>query len=103
MKIKKGDTVRILQGRDRGKEGVVLSARPSQERVIVEGMNTIKRHRKPRRKGEQGQIVEVSAPMAISNVALLCPKCSHATRVGYTLNEAGKKERQCKKCKAVIS
>lgn len=103
MKIKKGDTIRVLAGKDRNKDGTVVLVRPSKQSLIVEGINVTKKHRKPKRKGEKGQIVEVSAPLHISNVSLLCPKCSKATRVSYVVNDSGKKERSCKKCNAIIS
>ncbi|QQS61569.1 MAG: 50S ribosomal protein L24 [Candidatus Moraniibacteriota bacterium] len=103
MKIKKGDKIRVLTGKERNKDGVVVSVQPTKGRLIVEGINLTKRHRKPQRKGEKGQIVEVNAPINVSNVALLCPKCAKATRVGYVVNDSAKKERKCKKCNAIIS
>jgi len=103
MKVRKGDTVEVLQGRDRSKKGTILEAFPKEERIVVEGVNTYKRHRKPKRKGEKGQIVEVNASIPVSNVLLVCPKCSKKTRVGYVIDGSGKKDRQCKQCKAVIS
>ena len=84
-------------------KGAILQVFPKDDRVVVEGVNSYKRHKKPKRRGEKGQIVEVNAPIFASNVALVCPKCSKKTRVGYTIDDSGKKERQCKQCKAVIS
>jgi large subunit ribosomal protein L24 len=97
MKIKKNDTVLIISGKDRGKRGRVLDVFPKEEKVIVEGINIRKKHIKPKRSGEKGQIVELPAALPISNVKLICPKCGKATRVGYKIVEK-KKYRICKKC-----
>ena len=97
MKIRKGDTVLIISGKDKGREGKVLKVFPKANQIVVEGMNLKKKHRKPRKTGEKGQVVEVSQPMDVSNVKLICPKCKKATRVGYKIVE-GKKYRICKKC-----
>lgn len=97
MKLKKGDTVLIISGKDRGKKGKVLEALPKEERIVVEGANLRKKHVRPRRMGEKGQIIELPAPIHISNLKLICPKCGKATRVGYKILE-GKKIRICKKC-----
>lgn len=101
MRIKKGDTVQILTGKDKGKTGKVLSVFPSRERVVVEGLNILKKHRKPRKQGEKGQIVEMASPMQISNVSLVCPNCNKTTRVGYG-TEGDTKRRMCKKCRTSI-
>jgi len=98
MKIKKGDKVKVMRGKDAGKTGNVLKVLPSLERVVVDGANAVKRRRKPKRRGEKGQIVEVYAPMDSSNVMLVCSKCSKTARIGYEVNDAGKKVRKCKKC-----
>ena len=97
MKIKKGDRVVVLQGKDRGKEGVVMRALPSKGKVIVEGVNIAKKHQKPTRATMQGGIIDKDMPLDVSNVALLCPK-DGATRVGYKLTEGGDKARICRKC-----
>jgi len=97
MKIKKGDTVLIISGKDKGKKAKVLEAFPRQNKIVVEGVNIAKRHRRPRREKEKGQIVEVAAPIDASNVKLVCPKCSQPSRIGYRLTEKGK-YRICKKC-----
>lgn len=97
MKIKKGDTILIISGKDKGKKAKVLEAFPRQNKIVVEGANIVKRHRRPRREKEKGQIVEVAAPIDASNVKLICPKCSQPTRLGYRLTEKGK-YRICKKC-----
>jgi large subunit ribosomal protein L24 len=96
MKIKKGDNVILISGKDKGKEGKVTRALPQEERVIVEGVNITKRHRKPRARGEAGQIVEFSAPVHVSNVMLKDPKEGTPTR--FTLvRENGKAKRISKK------
>lgn len=106
MKIKKGDKVKILAGKDKGKTGKVLQVFPTRERASVEGLNLLIKHMRPRRQGEKGQRIEFPAPMDISNMALICPKCGKAVRVGYkvTKDDKGKtkKYRECKKCKQTI-
>lgn len=97
MKIKKGDTVLIISGKDRGKHGKVLSVFPEQGRIVVEGVSIRKKHTKPRKHGEKGQVVEVLAAFSASNAKLICPKCGKAARVGYRIVE-DKKHRICKKC-----
>ncbi len=97
MKILKNDTVFVVRGKDRGKSGKVMEVFPRKHLVVVEGANMRKRHRKPRRTGEKGQILEIPAPLHVSNVKLLCPKCGQSTRVGYNI-EAERKVRICKKC-----
>jgi large subunit ribosomal protein L24 len=97
MKIKKGDRVVVLQGKDRGKEGVVMRSLPSKGKVIVEGVNIAKKHQKPTRATMQGGIIDKDMPLDVSNVALVCPK-DGATRVGYKLGENGSKTRICRKC-----
>ncbi len=101
MKIKKGDNVKILTGKDRGKTGKVLKVLPKAGKATVEGMNLMKRHTKPRRQGEKGQRVSIPASVDISNLMLVCPKCSKAARVGYKIN-SGNKFRVCKKCNSEI-
>jgi large subunit ribosomal protein L24 len=92
MKIKKGDRVKVIAGRSKGKEGDVLRVLPSESRVVVSGVNMIKRHTKPNR-NEQGGIVEREAAIHVSNVALLDPKTSKPTRVGFKFLEDGRKVR----------
>lgn len=98
MNIKKGDQVRAIAGRDRGKNGKVLSVFVNEKRVIVEGLHIVKKHIRPRREGEKGQRVEVAGKANISNVMLVCPKCAKATRVGF-IKTGKQKMRVCKKCK----
>ena len=100
MKIRKGDTVLIISGKDRKKTGKVSQVFPKDNRITVEGVNIIKKHVRPKRTGEKGQRVEVSHPLDVSNVKLICPKCKKPTRVGYKLisRRREKKSRMCKKC-----
>ena len=101
MKIKKGDNVLVAAGKDKGRTGKVMRVLPRELKILVEGINLKKKHAKPKRQGEKGQVVEIPAPMDASNVKLICPKCGKATRVGYKI-EGGNKQRVCKKCKQEI-
>ncbi len=101
MKIKKNDQVKIVIGKDSGKTGKVLRVFPKENRLTVEGLNLVKKHMRPRREGEQGQRVEISGKLNISNVMLVCPKCGKPTRVGFKV-AGDKKLRVCKKCKAEL-
>ncbi len=98
MKIKKGDTVKILSGKDRGKRGTVIRVLPAEGRIVVEGANVKKRHRRSRRQDKKGDVVLMPAPLSASAVQVLCPACGKPTRVGYQLDDDGKKSRICKKC-----
>jgi len=109
MKIKKGDKVKILAGKDKGKIGKVLQIFESNNRASIEGLNLLIKHMRPRKKGEKGQRIEFPAPMDLSNVILVCSACDKPTRVGYKYMEVVKNEikqkkkvRVCKKCKQVI-
>lgn len=102
LRVKKEDTVLVIAGKEKGKKGRVLAVLPSKEGIIIEKINIIKRHMKPNRKYTQGGIIEKEAPIHISNVMLLCPKCNKPTRIGNRLLESGKKVRVCKKCQEVI-
>ncbi len=100
--IKKNDTVMFIAGDEKGKSGRVLSVLTSKDKVLVERLNMIKRHMKPSKKYSQGGIIEKEAPVQISKVMLICPKCSKPTRIGNTILENGKKIRSCKKCGEVV-
>lgn len=97
MKIRKNDQVLIISGKDRGRKGKVIEALPKQGKVVVEGLNIRKKHIRPKKSGEKGQIVELPAPLDGSDVKIICPKCGKAVRVRYKI-EGGKKYRVCKKC-----
>ena len=102
MKIRKNDTVLVIVGKDRGKTGKVRFAYPKDERILVEGINFIKRHTRARGQVRQAGIIEREAPIHVSNVMLLCNKCNHPTRVGFRFLEGGKKVRICRSCSEVI-
>ena len=97
MKIKKGDKVQVLSGKDRGKEGVVMFAYPEKNTVIVEGVNLVKKHQRPQGEGKPGGIIDKDMPMHVSNVAALSPKDGKPTRIGYKILEDGTKVRICKR------
>jgi large subunit ribosomal protein L24 len=97
MKIKKGDTVSIISGKDKGKKGKVVRVFPKESRILVEGVNLRKKHRRAKKMGEKGQVITIASPIHVSNVMLVCPKCSKLTRIGATRIE-GKTYRMCKKC-----
>ncbi len=100
-KIKKGDKVVVLTGRDKGKEGEVIEVRPSEGRILVRGVNVVKRHQRPSM-SDQGGIVEKEAPLAVSNVAHLDPKDNKPTRVGFKVLDDGRKVRFAKRSGEVI-
>lgn len=102
MKIKSGDTVLIIRGKDRGKIGKVVKVFRKNARAVIEGLNLVKKHVKPKRQGEKGKIIEIPAPLDISKLKLICPNCHKAVRVGHRI-EDGKKYRICKKCQKIIS
>ena len=98
MKVKKGDKVRVLSGKDKGKEGEIIRSIPQRNRVVVEKVNMIKKAMRPTQQNPQGGIATIEAPLHVSNVMLICPECGQPTRVSKRVNEAGKKVRVCKKC-----
>jgi large subunit ribosomal protein L24 len=102
MKIRKNDTVLVTAGKDKGKRGKVRFAHPKKNRVVVEGINFIKKHSRARGQARQAGIIDLEAPIDVSNVVLLCQKCNRPTRVGFTSLEDGRKVRICRKCKEVI-
>jgi len=102
MSIKKGDTVIVLSGKDKGKQGKVLAAMPADRKVIVEGINVVSRHTKPRKQGEEGGILKKEAPMYACKVQKVCPKCNKPTRPAHKMLADGKKVCVCKKCGAEI-
>ena len=97
MKIKKGDIVLIISGKDRNKKGKVLKSFPKEGKVVVEGVGLIKKHQRPKKGGEKGQIVQIPSKINVSNVEIICPNCKKITRIGFKIIE-GKKYRSCKKC-----
>jgi len=101
MNIKKGDTVVVLSGKDRGKKGKVMGSVPKTSKVVVEGINIVTCHVKPRKQGETGGIVKREAAIASSKVQVVCPKCNKGTRVAHKI-ENGKSVRVCKHCGAAL-
>ena len=101
MNVKVNDTVRVLTGKYKGKEGKVLATSPKNNTVIVEGVNIVHKHEKARRANETSKIVTEEAPIDVSNVEVVCDKCGKATRVAHAVID-GKKVRVCKKCGAVL-
>ena len=102
MKIRKNDTVLVLAGKDRGKTGKVRFAYPKDRRVLVDGVNFIKRHTRAKAQVRQAGIIEREASIAVSNVMLMCRQCSHPARIGFRFLEDGKKVRFCRACGEVI-
>ena len=98
MNVRKDDTVVVLSGRDKGKQGKVLYAEPKTGKVIVEGVNVASRHRKPRQQGEEGGIIKMETPIYANKVMRVCPKCSKPTRLGHVIGADGVKTRRCTKC-----
>jgi len=98
MKVVKNDTVLVISGNYNGKKGKVLKVFPKEQRVIVEGVNFIKRHTKPTQKNPQGGIVEKEAPIHVSKLMVVCPKCAAPSRIGRQVLENGKRVRVCKSC-----
>jgi len=102
MKIRKNDTVLVIAGKDKGKKGKVRFVYPKDERLLVDGINFIKRHTRARGAARQAGIVEMEAPIHMSNVMLLCSKCNHPTRIGFRFLADGKKVRVCRSCGEVV-
>ena len=102
MKIRKNDTVLVIAGKDRGKKGKIRKALPKEDKVIVEGANMIKRHSRAKGQARQAGIIELEAPMNVSNVMLLCNKCNKPARVGTSFLSDGRKARICRACGEVV-
>jgi len=103
LHVKKDDQVMIIAGKDKGKSGKVLRVMPDKGRVLVENLNLIKRHTRPSRSSNEGGIIEKEAPIALSNVQLLCPGCNQPARTGIRALEDGTKVRFCKKCDEIVN
>ncbi len=102
MKIRKGDTVKVLSGNDKGKTGEVLEVIPKTQKIVVKGVNVRKKHTKPRKQGEEGGILSIECAIHSAKVNVVCPKCGKATKIGYEIGKDGEKVRICKKCGAKI-
>ncbi|MCD6079970.1 MAG: 50S ribosomal protein L24 [Candidatus Omnitrophica bacterium] len=101
-RVKKGDTVEVIAGKDKGKRGKVIRVYPSGNRVLVQGVNIVKRHMRQRRQDVPGGIIEMETPLHISNVMPVCNRCGRGVRVGFKILEDGSKIRICKKCGETI-
>lgn len=102
MKIKKGDTVKILSGKDRGRSAKVIQVFPKHEQVLIEGVNLKKKHQRPRRQDKKGEILLFPAPLPAAAVQVVCPACGKPTRVGYQWDESGTKVRKCRQCGTAV-
>lgn len=103
MHIKRGDNVKVIAGKDKGKEGKVLTAIPEEGKVIVEGVAMVKKHQKARAQGQESKIIEKEAAIDASNVMRVCPACGKAARTGIKVLEDGSKARYCKKCLEIFN
>lgn len=101
MNIKKGDTVKIIAGKDKGKTGKVLKTYPEIDRILVENINMLKKHKRPTKQGGKGEIVSLARPFHASNAMIVCQNCGKTARIGHRLN-GDKKVRYCKKCKSIV-
>ena len=101
MKIKRGDTVKVIAGDDKGATGVVIQVLPKEDRVIVQGVNIVKKAMKKRSQQDQGGIAEIEAPLNISNVGIVCKKCGRPVKIGYKI-DGDKKVRVCRKCGDIL-
>ena len=102
INLKKGDTVKVLAGKDRGKTGKVVAVDHKLYRVTVEGINLHTRHERPRKARQKGQKVQLPSPMNPAKLMLICPRCGKPTRIAHKIEESGKKLRMCKKCKGTF-
>jgi large subunit ribosomal protein L24 len=101
MKLKKGDSVLVVRGKDSGKKGTVEKVFSKESKVLVEGVNQYKRHMKARMQGQKSEIITITKPLPVANVQIVCPKCKKQTRVGYKMLK-DEKVRICKKCQAEV-
>ena len=102
LKIKKGDTVQAIKGKDKGKKGRIIEIFSGRSRALVEGLNMVKKHKRKTQADQQGGIVSIETPISIANLALVCKHCNRPTRVGFRVVKDGEKSRFCKACKEVI-
>jgi large subunit ribosomal protein L24 len=102
MKIRKNDTVKIIQGKDKGKKGKIIRVLPKENKIVVEGLNLVVKHVRPKRENEKGQKIKMAVPLNVSNVMLVCPACKEPIRVSYKILADGRKQRFCRKCKEIF-
>ena len=100
--LRTGDTVVVIAGKDKGKIGKITASNSEDNRVVVEGVNIVHKHRNPRSQTEKGGITKVESGIDVSNVQIICPTCHKATRIAHIVDEKGKKHRMCKKCSAIL-
>lgn len=103
MKLIKGDNVKVLIGKDKGRTGKIVRTFPKLDQVVVEGLNKFKKHLKPATAGQSGRIIEKERPLKSSKLILICPHCLKPTRVTYQLDKSGAKYRLCRKCQSIIN
>lgn len=102
MKIKKGDKVQVIKGKDRGKSAKVLSVFPEERTLMLDGLNLFKKTMRPKKQGEKGQIVTVPQPVKVDNVQFVCSSCGKPTRIGIKVESGKDKKRYCKKCNSTV-
>jgi large subunit ribosomal protein L24 len=102
MKIKKGDKVKVMAGKDKGRTGTVEKVFSKEGKILVGGVNMYKKHQKSRGGKDKGGIIDITKPLPAESLSLVCPKCGKVVRVGYLVDKSGSKSRICKKCKEVI-
>lgn len=102
LKIKKNDTVQVVKGKDKGKKGRVLMTFPEKGRVLVEGVNMVKKHKRKTQNDQQGGIISIEMPLSVANIALFCKSCSRPVKIGFLLDKDKQKSRICKACKAPV-
>lgn len=102
IQLKRGDKVVVLSGKDRGKQGKIVAVSPKEGKLIVEGVNIVSKHVKPRKAGQEGGIVKTESALYACKVQLVCPHCGKSTRIAHKFMEDGKKKRSCKKCGEVL-
>lgn len=102
QKIRKGDTVQVTKGKDRGKKGKVLNVISGTQRALVEGLNLAKKHKRQSSQDQKGGIISIEMPISLSNIALICKGCNRAARVGFIISKDGTKSRICRSCKEAI-
>ena len=102
LKIRKGDTVQVIKGKDRGKKGRIVKLWTEQERAFVEGINMVKKHKRKTRQDQQGGIVSIEAPISVSNIMFFCKHCNRSSRMGFKIMPDNSKARVCKRCQEAV-
>jgi large subunit ribosomal protein L24 len=102
LKIRRGDTVQVIKGKDKGKKGNIIKIFHKENRALVEGINLVKKHKRKTRQDQQGGIVTIESPISLFNIMLFCKHCNRASRIGVAVNQDGTKSRFCKSCKEAV-